>query len=259
MLTANSTSSLGAEIVAATSKIDGRNPVAAAVGIAHTHHFDTIVVALSLDGHLISVFISRTLARANVGVEETSDSGRDVSKGWSESLSCAVLNVALPQLARNDLDPIGRVGWIMTAHDSIADRRKRLWQRALNGPQLGCRRGQRDKYECNGDECRKLAASRSLRVLAKNSVYDHGASLPSMPPSWVKRRPAWYSSRSAIFWTASSASVYAPVCAASWFSKVVIGGSQKAIGSSRRMCPRGAQSSSPLRASPPRYQLLLLL
>src|SRR5262245_3400400 len=159
MLTANSTSSPGAEIVAATSKIDGRNPVAAAVGIAHTHHFDTIVVALSLDGDLISVFISRTLARADVGVEETSDPGRDVSKGSSESLGCAVLNVALPQLARNDLDPICGVGWIMTAHDSITNRRERLGERALDDAQLACR-CQRDKHECSGDECRKLTATR---------------------------------------------------------------------------------------------------
>src|SRR5262245_49351949 len=175
MLTANSTSSLGAEIVAATSKIDGRNPVAAAVGIAHTHHFDTIVVALSLDGHLISVFISRTLARANVGVEETSDSGRDVSKGWSESLSCAVLNVALPQLARNDLDPIGRVGWIMTAHDSITNRRKRLGQCALNGAQLrSC--WQRDENEGGGNERATLSATRPSRVMTDDSVDDHATS-----------------------------------------------------------------------------------
>jgi hypothetical protein len=227
------------------------------VGIDHTHHVDPIPMTLSLDGDFIPVFVSRTLARANVRMKKSSDSGRHVSNGWKESVAFAVLNVALPQLAGNDLNLICGVGWIMTAHDSIANGRERLGQRALDDAQLSCRQ-KRDKHERSDDECRKLAASRSSRMMAKNSVYDHGASLPSMPPSWVKRTPAWYSSRSAIFWTAFSASVCAPVGAASWSSKVVIGGSRKAISSSRRMCPGGAQSSSPLRASPPRYQLLLL-
>jgi len=89
-----STSFDGTEIVVTTSKIDGWNPVAASVGIGHTNHFDTIPVALSLDGDLISVFISRTLALANVRLEEPSDSGCDFSKGWSKSLAFAVF--ALP-------------------------------------------------------------------------------------------------------------------------------------------------------------------
>jgi hypothetical protein len=52
-------------------------------GVARTHHLDAIPSALSLDGDLITVFVSRTLAPSNVSVEESSDSDRDVSKGWS--------------------------------------------------------------------------------------------------------------------------------------------------------------------------------
>src|SRR5262245_60648790 len=159
MLTANSTSSPGAEIVAAISKIDSRNPVAAAVGIAHTHHFDTIPVALSFDRNLIPVLVSRTLARANVSMEEPSDAGRHVSKGWSENLGGAVLNVALPQFASNDLDPIYGVSRIVTAHDSLTNRRERLGQRALKDAQFG-RRRQRDEHECSGNKCSKLTATR---------------------------------------------------------------------------------------------------
>ena len=102
-------------------KIDGRNPVAASVGIARAHHVDAVPVTFGFDGDLIPVLVSRTLARANVSMKEPSDAGRNVSKGWRESLRCAVLNVALPQLAGNDLDPVCGVGRITTAHNSIAD------------------------------------------------------------------------------------------------------------------------------------------
>src|SRR5262245_19085574 len=88
-----STSSGRTEIVFATSQIDGCNPIAPSLGIGHTHHVDPIPMALSLDGDFIPVFVSRTLARANVRMKKSSDSGRHVSKGWSESVAFAVLNV----------------------------------------------------------------------------------------------------------------------------------------------------------------------
>ena len=126
-------------VIVVISKIEGWNPVAAAMRIAHTHHVDTIPVAASLDGDFVAIRVSRTLARANVSVKEPSDSGRDHSKRWSESVAFAILNVAFPQLAGDDIDPICGVGWIMTAHDSIANRRERLGQSALNGARLRCR------------------------------------------------------------------------------------------------------------------------
>ena len=167
-----STSSHSAEIMVATLKINGWNPIAAPEGIAYTRHIDAVPCTLSLDGNLIPVCVSRTFARANESLEEPSNSGRDVSKGWSESLVCAVLNVALPKLAGNDLDPIRGVSWIMTAHDSIANQREWLGQSALNGAQFSyCR--QRDKHECSGDECPKLAAIHSSRVATEGSIDDH--------------------------------------------------------------------------------------
>jgi hypothetical protein len=72
-------------------------------------------------------------------MKEPSDAGRDVSKGWNERLGCAVLNVALPQLAGNDIDPIYRVGWIVAAYDSIANRWERFGQSTLDDAQLGRR------------------------------------------------------------------------------------------------------------------------
>jgi hypothetical protein len=113
-------------------------------------------------------------------MEEPSDTGRDISKGWSERLGCAVPNVALPQFASNDLDPICGVGRIVTAHDSITNRRERLGERALNDAQFG-RRRQRDEHECSGNKRSKHTATRSS---ANDSRYrdDHAASLALMPP-----------------------------------------------------------------------------
>jgi hypothetical protein len=165
-------SSHGAVVVVASLKIDGENPIAASVGITRTHHFNAIPAALSLDGDLISVFISPTVARPNVSVEEPVDGNRDISKRRTESLALAILNVALPYFAGNDFDPMYGIGWISTAHDCIANRRIRLGQTALNGVQLRCR-GQRNEHKCSGGECPKLHAAHSSGMTTDNSVDDH--------------------------------------------------------------------------------------
>jgi hypothetical protein len=165
-----SASSPNAEI--ATLKIDRGNP-AAALGIARTHHVDAIPAGLSFDDDLISVFVSRAFARANVSVEEPSDTSRDISKGWTESLAFAAF--ALPYLAGNDLNPICSVGWIATADDGIANRGERLGQCALNGAQLrSC--WQRDENESGGNERAALSGTRPSQVMTDDSVDDHATS-----------------------------------------------------------------------------------
>jgi hypothetical protein len=114
-------------------------------------------------------------------MKKSSDSGRHVSKRWSESVAFAVLNVALPQLAGNDIDPICGVSWIMAAHDSITDRRERLGQCALNGAQLRCC-WQRDENESGGDERAALSATRPSRVMTDDSVDDY-IRASTLPPS----------------------------------------------------------------------------
>jgi hypothetical protein len=52
-------------------------------------------------------------------------------------------------MSGDDLDPMYGIGWIATAHDGIANRRKRSRQPALNDALFRCRR-QRDEHEDTG-------------------------------------------------------------------------------------------------------------
>jgi hypothetical protein len=58
-----------------------------------------------------------------------------------QNLALPVLDdLALPHLAGDDLDPMYRIGWIATAHDGVANSRKRLRRPALNDALFRCRR-----------------------------------------------------------------------------------------------------------------------
>ena len=78
-------------------KIDGWNPIAAAVRIARAHYIDAIEVAVSLDGHFVTVVVTPTIPRTDVREEETSNPDCDVSKGRMKSFSLPILgDLAFP-------------------------------------------------------------------------------------------------------------------------------------------------------------------